>query len=447
MDESGSGISGVDSVLVSEIRLELDKLRAEFSEARRIFEGIATSAQTSSKKSKDAFSSVGRSGRAAGSEVADGMSKAEVSVDKLTKKSKGLADEIKAAAGAGSLMKNIAVGFAGGQLIAQTGRALREFIGYTVEATIKLEKLKLSYEGVFGSKAAGQANFDYIYDFSQKFGQDLVSSADAYRKFAVAAELVGMRGEMVKEIYTNVSAALTKAGSSAKGTEGALRALTQMVSKGTVNSEEYRQQFAEWVPGAMKMGADAMGMSVGRFMKAMRDGQVVADEFLPKLSKELEKFSKGWEVSAAALENDIQRLKNEWLLLLEAITPKRAIKWVVQITYEGFKEVREKLEQNDRINALKDLLAAGRLTESDLASAGITKTTGMGGYTKFEASGITEQDRAKQYDAAIAKGNSYVKVLNEVMKLEAERLVAANKLVEAQKTPAGGWQLSDIFAR
>ena len=79
-------------------------------------------------------------------------------------------------------------------------------------------------------------------------------------------------------------------------TEGALRAIEQMVSKGKVSSEELRQQLGERLPGAVLLASQAMGMSERDFNKLLETGKIMATDMLPKLAVTLRaKFGKAAE--------------------------------------------------------------------------------------------------------------------------------------------------------
>ena len=80
-----------------------------------------------------------------------------------------------------------------------------------------------------------------------------------------------------------------------------LTAITQIVSKGVVASEELRGQLAEHLPGAMQIAARAMGKTTAEFQHQLETGQLLAGDFLPKFAAELQKtFGPG---SAAGVEN------------------------------------------------------------------------------------------------------------------------------------------------
>ncbi len=76
-------------------------------------------------------------------------------------------------------------------------------------------------------------------------------------------------------------------GLSADQQQGALLALEQMISKGTVAAEELRGQLGERLPGAFQMAARAMGVTTKQLGEMLQRGEVLAEDLLPKLAREL----------------------------------------------------------------------------------------------------------------------------------------------------------------
>lgn len=172
----------------------------------------------------------------------------------------------------------------------------------------KMEQLRASYNGVFGAQSGAQ--FEYVTQTANKYGKAIDDVSASYLKFAASTDYMGMSADTTKRIFEATTQAITKVGGSSEDVKGTLMAMQQMLSKGTVMSEEFRLQFAERIPGAMKMGADALGVTAAEFKKMMEEGKVVASDFLPKLVEQMEKFAVGWEKSADTLTANWTRLGN-----------------------------------------------------------------------------------------------------------------------------------------
>ncbi|EHJ46334.1 phage tape measure protein [Solidesulfovibrio carbinoliphilus subsp. oakridgensis] len=187
------------------------------------------------------------------------------------------------------------------------------FANQVIGAAMAMEQLAATYKAVF--KDAGAEQLRYAAATADAFGKSLLDVANSYKKFAAAAEAVGLSTDNQRKTFEAVTAAITKVGGSSQDVAGALLALEQMLSKGTVQAEEYRQQFAERIPGALRMGADALGVTTAAFQKMMENGQVIANDFIPKLTTQLAKFGEGWQATADTAQANAERLKNSFLEL------------------------------------------------------------------------------------------------------------------------------------
>src|SRR5690606_8668116 len=114
-------------------------------------------------------------------------------------------------------------------------------------------------------------------------------------------------------VFESISKASAVMGLSADQSAGALLALQQMVSKGTVQAEELRGQLGERLPGAFQIAARAMGVTTAELGKMLEQGQVIADDFVPKFARQLEQELGGAaEKAATRLDAAVNRFDNAW---------------------------------------------------------------------------------------------------------------------------------------
>jgi len=177
-----------------------------------------------------------------------------------------------------------------------------------VQTVASMQSLYASFRGIFGDRATEQLY--YVIAAANRYGKSIDDVAGSYRKFAAAADYVGMPMHDIQKIFEATTQSITKVGGSSGDVAGALLAIQQSLGKSTVMAEEFRLQFAERIPGAMKMGADAMGVTISEFQKLMESGQVVAKDFWPRLADEMNKFSQGWQASSDTIDANLERLKN-----------------------------------------------------------------------------------------------------------------------------------------
>ncbi|MHC1788660.1 tape measure protein [Solidesulfovibrio sp.] len=217
------------------------------------------------------------------------------------------------------------------------------FASQVVGAAMAMEQLAATYKAVFKDNSAEQMR--YAASMADAFGKSLLDVAGAYKKFAASAEAVGLSTDHQRRTFEAVTAAITKVGGSSHDVAGALLALEQMLSKGTVQAEEYRQQFAERIPGALKMGADALGVTTAAFQKMMENGEVISNDFIPKLTTQLEKFGDGWQATADTATANAERLKNSFLELSNSSALTGLVTFTEKIGTAFNKNLTHNLEQ------------------------------------------------------------------------------------------------------
>src|SRR5574337_802789 len=153
-----------------------------------------------------------------------------------------------------------------------------------VDANVEVEKFERSMTLLKGSAGAAGQEFAYVSGVAKTLGLNLFETADAYVQLTAATKGTALEGAATREIFEAVSKAMAALGKSGADTQGALLAVSQMVSKGTVSMEELRGQLGERLPGAFQIAAQAMGVTTSELDKLVSSGKVTAEEFLPKFA-------------------------------------------------------------------------------------------------------------------------------------------------------------------
>lgn len=161
------------------------------------------------------------------------------------------------------------------------------FLHASKEAAASMERMETAFSSVFGKESVNQMNF--IRGEVKRLGLDLVASADAYKSISAAAKGSAISNEMVKEVFLGVSEGAAALQLTSEQTEGALTALSQMISKGKVQAEELRGQLGERIPGAFQIASRAMGMTTAELDKFMSEGKLTAEMFIPRFASQMRK--------------------------------------------------------------------------------------------------------------------------------------------------------------
>ena len=188
------------------------------------------------------------------------------------------------------------------------GRSLHDMRGMMVAATaaytafsvvqnvastgMQLESLKAGMKVFAGSDTKVRSEFDYIVAQSERMGVNFEAAASQYTKFNIVARNK-LSSEQRKEMFEGMSEYATVLQVDPEQYKRAFTAINQMMSKGTVQSEELKGQLSEALFGSTELLAKAMGVTEKELFKQMEAGTVMAAEVLPKLAKEYRKAAMG----------------------------------------------------------------------------------------------------------------------------------------------------------
>lgn len=202
---------------------------------------------------------------------------------------------------------------------AMGGMGLAAISQQLMQAAMSAERLRLSFEAATGSAASGAAAYKYAREEAGRLGLNLETTADAYLKLTAAAKGTALEGRQTEMIFSSVAGASRALGLSGDQMQGALLAVQQMMSKGTVQAEELRGQLGERLPGAFQIAARSMGVNTSELGKMLEGGKVLAEDFLPKFAAELEKTFPAGAKAVSGLTAETERLKTSLFELKVAV--------------------------------------------------------------------------------------------------------------------------------
>ena len=162
---------------------------------------------------------------------------------------------------------------------------VKEFL----QANAGMESMQKSLEMITGSSVAAGAEMEFIRAVSGRLGLSVDAATNSYIQLAASAQGTALEGAATRDIWTAVAEAMARLGKSTADTDGALLAISQMMSKGVVSAEELRGQLGERLPGAFQVAARAMGVTTQELGKMLQSGEVIAADFLPRFAAELRK--------------------------------------------------------------------------------------------------------------------------------------------------------------
>jgi tape measure domain-containing protein len=255
------------------------------------------------------------------------------------------------------------------------GLAITGFFRSSIQQAIELETATRRLTNTLGPQGAGGA-LSFVRGISDELGLSFRSLVGSYGRFTAAATAANVPIAQQEALFKAVSRAGMALGLSNDEVNGALLALQQIASKGTVSMEELRQQLGERLPIALAATARGLGMSTKELIKLVETGQLSANRFFPAFTKGLNELTAGAQGMPTAAQN-LQRFTNEWEKLQVAFG---------QNLLPGITESVKNLTE-----VLKGAATAGKA-----ASLGLTNRGFLGGTDTQSAQIIGELDRVQQ---------------------------------------------------
>ena len=289
--------------------------------------------------------------------------------------------------------------------------SLRGLVSALVDTAREAGRARIILRNVSADAREYGNSIKYITQLTEKYGTDLIGTTTAFAKFKAAATPAGIAVAEQERIFANVSKAMASFGISGGEAALTMMAITQMMSKGKISSEELRRQLGERMPVAMQAMANAAGVSLSQLDKLLKDGKLRSAEVMGKFSDELAKLS--GDTSTDNLEASIGRLKNAFVSLADSLN-----------IYGNFKALV------DRVKDLIDYLKT-HLSNFYIWAAGLLAVRLWGKFSSMwsQADAMIRASQAQEIADSVA-----AKATSEKAKKQAEKALhdAQEKLSRAE---------------
>ncbi len=191
----------------------------------------------------------------------------------------------------------------------------------------RFNALKMPLKNVTEATGDYGVALGFITKLADQTGQDLFVLGSSYKGLYVSAKQAGIATSEINNIFKSVVDAGSALKLSNEQVSLSLKAVEQMMNKGTISSEELKGQLGEQLPGAYGMMAKAAqdaGISVSgstqELGKLLDEGRVASADVLPFFAKRMEEaFGKNAEANINTISGSANRLTNELALLITAL--------------------------------------------------------------------------------------------------------------------------------
>ena len=198
----------------------------------------------------------------------------------------------------------------GAAIGAQVGM-VRQSIGAIAEYDAALELQRKALKLVIGDTNEYKKSQEFLADTSQRLAipQDVI--VRQFTSLTASVKGAGKETADAEKVFKAIAAGIRGTGGSLEDMKAAMRATSQVFSKGKVSAEELRQQLGERLPGAFTLFADSMDKTPAELDKALEQGKVTLDDFMKFAEKLFSTYGVNAEILAQGPEAAGDRLKKE----------------------------------------------------------------------------------------------------------------------------------------
>lgn len=188
------------------------------------------------------------------------------------------------------------------------GAGLMGLISRLKDVARETSRALTSLRNVSASTSQYADNIRFLNNLAKQYGIEINTLVSNYAKFKAAGDSVGMSLLDQRKIFESVSRASVAYGMSAEDTNLTFLAITQMMSKGKISSEELRRQLGERLPIAMAAMAKAAGVPINKLDDLLKKGKLLSADVLPKFADALNEMIPN--VNTDNIETSLNRLSN-----------------------------------------------------------------------------------------------------------------------------------------
>lgn len=185
-------------------------------------------------------------------------------------------------------------------------------------------------------------NLHFINDLANKYGLEINALTGNFAKFTASATQANMPMEQQKKVFESLSRASTAFGLSADDTNGVFLALSQMMGKGKISSEELRKQMGERIPIAMQAMAKAAGVSQAGLESLLKQGKLMSADIIPKFADALNEMIPN--VDTDNLEASLNKLSNAFGAIINSSgfqsKYKALIDWLTELIKSAVENIK-----------------------------------------------------------------------------------------------------------
>lgn len=242
---------------------------------------------------------------------------------------------------------------------------LLAFVGVTTLVDTALRAITASFEVInsfdryrsvikFASQNTAEfsGNLSYLEKLADKTGTNIEVLYQKFGSFSVGAREAGFTLEQTRKIFGSLVMAGGALKMSDEAVERSIKAISDAVSKGTLQMEELKGQLGDHLPGALNLFAKGLGVSTEKLTEMLKKGVVISKETLPLFAEQLEKtFGKEAQNNVNTISGSWNRATNQLKLFIDEFAQQSKITSFFSSINNGvanvLKGMRDAIKSND----------------------------------------------------------------------------------------------------
>lgn len=303
------------------------------------------------------------------------------------------------------------------------GIGLSNLVSRFVDVARETNRVSTALKNVSGSMSQYADNQRFLVDMAKKYGLEINALTGNFAKFTASASVSNMSMEEQRKIFESVSRAVTAFGMSAEDSNGVFLALSQMMSKGKISSEELRSQMGERLPIALQAMAKAAGTSVAGLDKLLKEGKLMSADVLPKFADALNEMIPN--VDTNNLETSVNRLKNIFTELVNSMDVQGKYKSLVDWLAGALDSLKGKI--SGIFTFIIGIISGKLLLSVTKYFAQFWKLID----TTISKDAVAQEQMKKATEARIAAEKAYQETLTDYETIENNKRLASKKQLAA----------------
>lgn len=208
-----------------------------------------------------------------------------------------------------------------------------------VQTTQTLQDMQTRLRGLTQGAADYAETERYLTSLADEHHKSQIALADSYTKLLVLEQSGLIVREQSRAILEGLSNVQTKTGASTEQLKQSMFGLTQALSKGVLQAEEFNQIF-EPLPGLVQAVERANGLAIGSFRQLATEGKISGEMLTTYLVAGLREYEGTAKSAAGTITASYADIENAWLKLVRAVESPvaGATTWVLSLPIEAAKE-------------------------------------------------------------------------------------------------------------